>query len=634
MLAVKDLSSTNPDENLTAVASPGLEWVDDPVFGTVIDCDADLNTFVKIPGIKYGQSGSFAVSFWLKVRENTGSDLNYAYSHIGPAGAEIEDATSEVHLYLPEQAHPHYGVLRSIVRDSSDGKQDASDPTYLDSDGCVVDPDCVPFDATTTIDPADGKWHFVVLSTLPGRGEKGYAMFVDGQEAGKIVEGESYVTDSGNIHVATGGNPMKLDGDLHLCTRADESEERFFSGSITQLKVWNKALSGDQVAEFYAEDPFAAALSNALESDSMWPRGVTDEGECQSPCTEYEGEMACLSISGELLRCNLSFVDSSNATRDFVESGLYSPFTVQSDEFLNYEMAEDCFSPCENVNGLIGCYTSTGELRGCTLKQDVVSETGSLGRTIDAPSTKISVSEESSTEVNAVRIDGHPLCSSMVIPGLATVSECSQGYVCFPLSHKRLEEELGTATPSEEALGGPGKIGLCVYSPAEILLPDPSKVPPADAFFPLSSRSIESYPLSKYKSLNAGSSIAEDPIFGYALRCNADEKDAIAIDPVPYGSNGSFAINIWARPQNMSGSNFAYLFSHRNTEKFGENSIGDHGFGPNQVQLLLPEQDHPSFGIARTFVKDGNDFYQGEASEAYVDSGKKERYKEEMCSYN
>jgi hypothetical protein len=66
----------------------------------------------------------------------------------------------------------------------------------------------------------------------------------------------------------------------------------------------------------------------------------------------------------------------------------------------------------------------------------------------------------------------------------------------------------------------------------------------------------------------------------------------VALEPVPYAANGSFSVNLWVKPGNMSGDGLGYLFSHRSTDA---NSTGTSGFGPNQV---LPSRVLPSRACA------------------------------------
>lgn len=61
---------------------------------------------------------------------------------------------------------------------------------------------------------------------------------------------------------------------------------------------------------------------------------------------------------------------------------------------------------------------------------------------------------------------------------------------------------------------------------------------------------------------------------------------------MPYAANGSFSVNLWVKPGNMSGDGLGYLFSHRSTNA---SSTGTSGFGPDQV---LPSRVLPSRACA------------------------------------
>ena len=43
----------------------------------------------------------------------------------------------QVQLYFPQFGHPAYGIVRAIVKDSSDDYEGLSSITFLDSDGRV-----------------------------------------------------------------------------------------------------------------------------------------------------------------------------------------------------------------------------------------------------------------------------------------------------------------------------------------------------------------------------------------------------------------------------------------------------------------------------------------------------------------
>lgn len=135
------------------------------------------------------------------------------------------------------------------------------------------------------------------------------------------------------------------------------------------------------------------------------------------------------------------------------------------------------------------------------------------------------------------------------------------------------------------------------------------------AFFPLSSQSLESFPLGEYKGISNGATIIQDPVFGATLKCQASDQDEVALDPVPYGANGPFSINLWVKPDDLSGLAFSYLLSHRGIE-----ATDPTGWGPNQVQMYMPQSNLPAYGVVRAYVRDGDDFYRGDESEGYVDS--------------
>ena len=56
---------------------------------------------------------------------------------------------------------------------------------------------------------------------------------------------------------------------------------------------------------------------------------------------------------------------------------------------------------------------------------------------------------------------------------------------------------------------------------------------------------------------------------------------AVALDTVPYGAQGPFAVNIWFKVTSVVGSDFEYIYSHASN---GQDAVG---FGPNQVGWLL-----------------------------------------------
>ena len=78
----------------------------------------------------------------------------------------------------------------------------------------------------------------------PGWAACRYIVYVDGQAAGQLpVPGSGETT-------ADAGQPVLLSSaDIFLCSRSDGSPDRYFSGSISHLALWNTALSGPEVRQ-------------------------------------------------------------------------------------------------------------------------------------------------------------------------------------------------------------------------------------------------------------------------------------------------------------------------------------------------------------------------------------------------
>ena len=58
----------------------------------------------------------------------------------------------------------------------------------------------------------------------------------------------------------------------------------------------------------------------------------------------------------------------------------------------------------------------------------------------------------------------------------------------------------------------------------------------------------------------------------------------VVLQPVPYGTAGPFAINVWVKVASVAGSLFEYVFSHNST------TPDTTTWGPNQVGLSPPSR--------------------------------------------
>lgn len=519
-----------------------VRWVPDPVFGNVLECDEARQSRVSLPGVTYGQEGPFSVVFWVRTRVEPGKAFDYAYSHGYKTGSNGSSANL-VSLYFPQQEHPDYGVMRAMARDANDvAGQAGAQPFYLDTNGCVANPKC---EAPTNMSLVanDATWHMVGLTTHPDGG-KGFEIYVDGEQVSSVDSNTIYRDANGNRLAVTGGDPLELEGDIVLCGRNDLDPSRFFSGNIAHLMIFNESLTAEQMQDIWLVGMSAASV--AFEPGEL----PLDQAPLALP-----------------LR-----VPSENGT---LTSDGAPP-----------EPAFDCVTQCSIFYGDYMCRTSDGELRLC---QHSGSAAGS-------PAAERGVAPRGFGAV--AMIDGQPICSPVPLEGLNTIPACAEGYTCAPLSADKLIAFFPKLNLE------PGDAGICVYAPGGMMLPSPLIVPPAMAFFPLSTQTLQSYPLAAYSSVSSQASIAPDPLFGSVLECNQQDFDMVALDPVPYAADGSFSVNLWVKPGNMSGDGLGYLFSHRSTDA---NTTGTSGFGPNQIQILMPEEDHPSYGVVRAYVKDSLD---------------------------
>ena len=110
-----------------------------------------------------------------------GADFQYMYSHsaYGVGNTNSAFATNSINLFLPEQSHPAYGLVRSVVKDDNDN----STTSYLDSDGTYVNNNNRTGSNGQRV--TDGNWHFVTLTSRID-GQKGFMLYVDGSLAAQL----------------------------------------------------------------------------------------------------------------------------------------------------------------------------------------------------------------------------------------------------------------------------------------------------------------------------------------------------------------------------------------------------------------------------------------------------------------
>lgn len=128
-------------------------------------------------------AGAFSIAFWVKPDADAllGADFQYLYSHsaYGLGNTNSAFATNSINVFLPEQSHPAYGLVRSVVKDDNDN----STTSYLDSDGTYNDNNNRTGSSADHV--TDGNWHFITLTSRID-GQKGYMLYVDGSLAAQL----------------------------------------------------------------------------------------------------------------------------------------------------------------------------------------------------------------------------------------------------------------------------------------------------------------------------------------------------------------------------------------------------------------------------------------------------------------
>ena len=95
----------------------------------------------------------------------------------------------QMSIYFPEQQHPRYGVVRAVVKDTSNASNSSSagQMIYMDSDAKVADNSNRPRLAAGN-PMIDGKWHMVTVTTQPDL-STGFWLFLDGVAVGDMRRG-------------------------------------------------------------------------------------------------------------------------------------------------------------------------------------------------------------------------------------------------------------------------------------------------------------------------------------------------------------------------------------------------------------------------------------------------------------
>lgn len=86
-LLSESLTSVLPVDAYHGVGT-NITWTNDAVLGRVLTCNESNSSRVTIPGISYGQNGSWALAFWAKWELDTSSNVSYMLSQNNSGNAD------------------------------------------------------------------------------------------------------------------------------------------------------------------------------------------------------------------------------------------------------------------------------------------------------------------------------------------------------------------------------------------------------------------------------------------------------------------------------------------------------------------------------------------------------------------
>ncbi|GMH45693.1 hypothetical protein BSKO_13656 [Bryopsis sp. KO-2023] len=556
--------------------SVNVELIKDKAFGSVFRCSQDEGSFIVLDNVPYGEKGSFAINMWFRPTNLTGNAFQYIFSHSGVVPTLDAWQSNQVQIYLAENNHSAGGVVRTIVFDSDDGGRGPQTQVYLDSDGdvsvTVKNEDAIP-----VVDISDKSWHMVTVSTRPDL-KNGYSLYMDGELAGEMEEGEIYPGDDDVPREASAGGPLRPGGKIYLCGRHDGHATRHFEGDVAQLGLYDRALSTEEVATLYdsavAKEPILKSKippkplkkkptkptkpgTTTLKLGSpaaSTPAATEDPAATEEPAAPATPNVSDLDKKKRRLAQNFqgqplpAGLDASGASAlEPTEAPVGAPPDLPKDSYIGVLSGED------------------GELFG--------------GCTGNGPDQDVS---------------------------------CDKGLACMPV-----------LTPAEEP--NPEKrlerVGMCAIIPPHGAYSFDSEydIEPPIAYFPLTGDNVDSWPFPTFKGLPSGKvEFVDDDVFGSVLSCSQDNQDQLVLDPVDYAATGGFTISLWLRrrPHHVTeGEGYQFVFSHNDAG--GYSGIK----GRSQVQIYFPEETHQLFGLVRAVVRDSNDLDDGtDASVSFLDS--------------
>jgi hypothetical protein len=225
--------------------------------------------------------------------------------------------------------------------------QDSNDDDstmYVQSDGTTGDGTTTPADSVP-VNITDGSWHHVLLTTVPPApipgtltvsstsSPKGYQLYLDGQQVGQLGDASvdpgvsSNLVDTAAAPVDGGDFTSASAGRIVLCGRSDADISRSFTGRLTQLLVFDRALTAADVQRVYlAAQPGVTARSSsdapgsAFTGDSPVAATAAAAGPPQGDSTFPDASMDFLPTPTTTISSRSSDSSSSSSGPDGVSA--------------------------------------------------------------------------------------------------------------------------------------------------------------------------------------------------------------------------------------------------------------------------------------------------------------------------
>ncbi|DBB09175.1 TPA: hypothetical protein ACH3X3_007775 [Trebouxia sp. C0006] len=199
----------------------------------------------------------------------------------------------KISIYVPEEQHPRYGVVRAVIKDTNDEDNSTSgaQQIYLDSDGLVSD-NVNPSVSSNPNPMADGNWHMVTISTHADM-TTGFDLYLDGAPVGDMLQG-NYTGSDGAV-TATGGGSVNLTTPITLCQRADVEAQRGFDGRLSSLGIWASVLEPGNITALFnyglanvpyignATNPYLPVLVTNEPAPEMMPEAAPAPAPAPAP---------------------------------------------------------------------------------------------------------------------------------------------------------------------------------------------------------------------------------------------------------------------------------------------------------------------------------------------------------------